>query len=195
MWLFISIIGLISLILLFIQTQFVKDIIRDRVVAIVNDQLEAKLEIGQIGGNYFTHLSIYKGALKFGDTTIVGFDEISVSYKLWDLLDERVEIPSIQLIKPYARVEIDSSGVLNFSRIAKPSTPKPPKPVDSNATALAGFKIRLGEFVIRDGEFEIVSSQFHGQIVQFNLGMKASVSEKKQSIEMDRLSFKILKTS
>ncbi len=188
LWILSGVLLIVTLILLLIQTKTFKEIIRDRATVIANEQLNAHLSIGEIDGNYFTNLQIRQGSLKFGDTTAIAFEELSLSYSLWDLLEDRVSVPEIRLRRPYARVEIDSAGVLNFTRIAKPSQ-VPPDPIDSNANPLGGFKIALNAMIIEEGNFDIETPMFRGAIKNFNFNLKASASGKKQTAEISRLNF------
>lgn len=197
LWTIVSVVVLVGLVLAFIQTPVFKDLLRDRVTAMVNDELNATLRIGSIGGNFFTRLVVEDGELRSAQdrSILVSFERLEVAYDLLAILDDRVVIEAIRLDKPYLNLVTDTTGVLNFSTIAKPSAPKPPKPVDSMATMLGGLAIRLEELALNDGTVALDFGAFRRTATGLTIRLHVAVDDHDQHIDLKQLSFALADAS
>ncbi|MBX7152211.1 translocation/assembly module TamB domain-containing protein [bacterium] len=186
---FLSVVILLAGGFIFLETPIGKSVLKTQVVGIVNDELNATLSLEEIDGNFFTSLILKKGRLAFGDTSIVEFESLSLNYNALTLIDNEVLIKEVRLIRPKIFMSADSSGVLNFSRIAKPSAPKPPKPIDSTAKPLGGMNIVLDQLAIEDGDVEIDMGAFKTRVTQLQLDVKAQANGAHQNLSISRFSF------
>lgn len=186
---FLSVVVLIAGVIVFLETPIGKNILKNQIVSIVNDELNATLSLEEIDGNFFTSLILKNGKLAFDDTTLVEFESLNLSYSAIALIHSDVLVNDIRLVRPKIFMRTDSSGVLNFSRIAKPSVPKPPEPVDSAAKPLGGMNIVLDQLAIEDGEISIDMGTFKTRITQLQLDVKAQANGAHQNLSINRFSF------
>jgi len=180
---------LIAGLLAFTQTSWFKSILTDQVVSMVNETINAKLSLESIEGNFFSSLIVNNGQLAFGDTVCVKFRQLKIEYDALALLDNKVHIDQIRLSDPYILAQADSAGVLNFSRIAKPSAPKPPAPVDSTAEPLGGFAIHLGDLIIENGHIVVDMPGLQKDISELNLQVKLDADSQRQSLRIPEFRF------
>lgn len=191
LWTVVTLFILVGLALAFTQTPVFKNLLRDQVTAIVNEELNATVRIGSIEGNFFTRIVLKDGELRSGadSSVMVAFEELELAYDVLALLNDRVVVEAIRLKRPYVVLSTDTAGVLNFSSLAKPSAPKPPKPVDSNATTLGGLGIELEEFELSDGTLVLDVGSFRRTVSALTIRLNASVSDRSQVIDLRQLSF------
>ncbi len=190
----IAVFLLIAALLAFTQTSWFKSILRDQVISILDDTLNAKVRFDKIEGSFFSSIILTDGQMSLGDTTIVSFESLELSYDLWSLLDSKADVKSIVLTRPYVYLYGDSSGALNFSRIVKPSEapPKAAEPVDSLAPPLGGFQVHLGEFAIREGFVKIEMPGAHYTVKNLNIRMNADADSVWQKLELKQFAFTVL---
>ncbi len=189
LYLSVSVLTLLACVLIFMQTPVFKSILKNKVVGIVNKELNATLSLDEIGGNFFTHLTLIKGKLALGDTAIIEFDEVDLSYDALAFLGHRVEVHELHIVKPVVFLQKDSSGVLNFSRISKPGEPEPPAPADSNAEALGGLQINVDQLSIENGQVRYENGTVRTRITDLNVNIQLQANALHQNVNLNRLGF------
>lgn len=189
----ISLIALIALVLIALQTPPVKSLIKSIVVDRVNEQLNARLTIDELDGNFLSSVDVRGVRLAFGDTTLVSLGSISIRFDALAALDRRIHIESVHVDRPYVNVHVDTAGVLNLSRIAKPSLPKPPEPIDSTAEPLGGFALELDDFAIDSGRVDVRTPGFNARIERFGMELNADANAEFQNVALTQFGFEILR--
>lgn len=190
----ISIFGLVLITLLFSQTGLFRSILRDKAVSVANEQLQAVLSVEEIEGNFFSNLKLKNGKLSLGDTTVVAFEELDLTYRLLAILDDQVRVEEIRLVRPRIYIRSDSSGFMNLMRIAKAGEPKPPAPVDSSSQSLGGLDIRAEALIIEDGEVIYDTETLLARLSKLNLNIQIHATPKLQKINISRFNFLFSRT-
>ncbi len=191
----VGILALIIVTLGFSQTGIFRSFVKGQVVSTANEQLNAVLSIDELSGNFFSSLSLKNVKLTLGDTAVVAFDELSLSYDALAILDDQVLVSEIRLVRPRIFVQSDSAGNLNLMRIAKPGEPKLPEPVDSAAKPLGGLDIRVDALVIEDGDVTYATDALAAQLSKLNLNVQLRAGAKAQKINISRFGFLASRTS
>jgi hypothetical protein len=194
-YLFLSVIVVMAGVLIFMQTPLFKSILKNKVVGIVNEKLNATLTLDEISGNFFTHLELKNAKLALGDTAIVDLDELDLTYNAFAFLRHQVEVDEIRLVRPSVFLKKDSSGVLNLSRIAKPGEPKLPAPVDSSAEPLGGLNIQLDRLTIENGQVRYEDGSAKIRAANLNLTIQLQANALHQNLSLSRLSFLAIRTA
>lgn len=192
---FIIVFGLVIAILLFSQTGLFRSFLRSQVVSIANEQLNAVLNVEEIEGNFFSNLTLKNVTLSLGDTSVVAFEELGLTYDAFAILDDQILVHEIRLVRPKIYVQSDSLGNMNLQRIAKPGEPKPPAPIDSSAKPLGGFDIRIDALIIEDGNIVYDSGALLANLSKLNLNLQLRAASKLQKINISQLGFLVSRIS
>lgn len=117
LWIFGSLVFLIILILILIQTSFVQNFARKKVVSYLENKLKTKVEIGKLDIKFPTALSLKNVFLQdqSKDTLLYG-GEISVNINMIALLRKEISIKEIELNDITAKLKRPDS-VFNFQFI------------------------------------------------------------------------------
>ncbi|HEY5465358.1 MAG TPA: translocation/assembly module TamB domain-containing protein [Hanamia sp.] len=116
-WIFGSLVFLIILALILIQTSFVQNFARKKIVSYLENKLKTKVEIGKLDIKFPTTISLQKVFLEdqSKDTLLYG-GEVSVDINMLGLLRNDIEIKEIALNDIVAKVK-RSDSVFNFQFI------------------------------------------------------------------------------
>jgi len=192
----LSVVVLVVAISLFTQTGLFRSLAKDKALGIINEFLNATLSVESLEGNFYSSLELKNGKLAFGDTSVVEFESLKLSYDAFAVFRDQVQVNEVRLVRPKIYVKADSSGVLNLARVAKPSEgPKVPKPIDSNATMLAGFNMRLDKLAIDDGFVDVSMPAAKVQITNLNIDLQAQANDQLQNLALNQLSFNVIRPS
>ncbi len=131
---------------MFSQTQWFRDIVRDRILVITDDALAADLDFTRLGGNFLTGLTLDSLTLTTSGDTLLFSPQVSFRYDLSALLDKRIYVDRVRI--KHARINllrspIDSSW--NYENIMPPSAEPPDT---SEVSEPFGWKITLGSIVL-----------------------------------------------
>ncbi|MGM0620449.1 MAG: translocation/assembly module TamB domain-containing protein, partial [Bacteroidota bacterium] len=152
--------------------------------------LNGELQIGEIGGNFFTHLSINNILLKTeGGDTLASIEKIELDYSLWPLLSNKLNIHSAGLHTPRLHLSQNSDSVWNFQQLIKPG------PEESETSEEPGsFEINLGNFKLTNGNIktEALDTIIPKEIKNLNTELSLNWAEKSQELTLDSFSFSTL---
>ncbi len=131
---------------MFSQTQWFRDIVRERILVITDDALAADLNFTRLGGNFLTGLTLDSLTLTTSGDTLLFSPQVSFRYDLSALLDKRIYVDRVRI--KHARINllrspIDSSW--NYENIMPPSA-EPPDTTEVSEPF--GWKIALGNIVL-----------------------------------------------
>jgi translocation and assembly module TamB len=140
---------LVLLLLLFTQTRAFRQIARQQVLKIANEQLNGKVYFEKLEGSFFCDLSFhnFEAELPDGDT-ILSFSRLSLKYSAWPLLNNVVDVRSIELENPRFFLEQGPDSAFTFlqlfpRRVKEEEDTIPPKPLKL-AFKLRSFKLNNG---------------------------------------------------
>lgn len=126
-WIMASIIILLVLPGLLIQTPFVKAKVIDFAEKQVNKSLIARLEVQTLKGNFFTHLQLKDISLISKNDTILSASSLNVKYQLLPLLNGKIIVNEVSLKQPHISLVQFADSSWNFQKIVKPQPPKKEK--------------------------------------------------------------------
>ncbi len=119
-----------------------------------SNAINGSLSIGSLQGSLLSAPTIRDITLRDAQgEAIVQLEVLRLRYDLTQLLQRKLLVHEITLVRPHVKVTQAEDGSNNFSRLALPSeTPSPPE-----ATTSAGLPIdiELSALVIEDGQAEL----------------------------------------
>lgn len=138
--------------------------IRARVLPLAEQALGRQVELGAIDIRLFSGIQLQDLRIKEqdGQTDFVRTKEASLRYRLWPLLQLRLEVDEIRLVEPQIRLQRLADGRFNFSDLlAAPATAKeqaaaePPVKTlgtDSGATPAIPLNLNIASLQLQDAE-------------------------------------------
>ncbi len=187
-WILLSIVALLVIVLLLIQTGPVKK----KLASFGSEQasvfVNGKVNIGAIEGNFFTHLKLKNVLLT--DTqkdTVAHIEEVNVSYSLLPLLYNELRIHSLGIHTPTVFLKQLNDSTWNVQNIIKPSDPEK---VDTTSSS-SSLGIYLPQFILSDGNLFIQSKDtiIPKKIEDLNTEISLRYTSKEQEVQLKSFSF------
>jgi hypothetical protein len=143
-WIIGSIIGLFLLIVLLLQVPFIQNFVKDKAVAYLEDKIKTRVEIESI------EIGLPKKVILRGfyfesqqkDTLFAG-ERLAIDISLFKLLDNEVEINSVDLKNITANIRRDKDSVFNFDYIIDAFASNEPKKDEGEPMKISVGKINL----------------------------------------------------
>ena len=158
------VVGLVLLVggsLFFLQTEQFRTLARDQVVGTLNETLTGTISLERIEGTLWGSLILDNVGLEHNGETLVHIPQVIARYNLRPLLDGRVEVSQITLLKPVIHLEQDAQGNLNIlEAVALKTEEETPEEEETSASSLS---IALESIKIQDGQ---VSFRLPDQVYQ-----------------------------
>ena len=142
---------LAALIIAFAQTQLARDMMRNQVLRLVNDQIEGTIACDDLRIDIFHGIVLVHPVLSAHGTTVLEADEISLSYDIAALFAQTVAVNQLDIRNPRISVLRSRDGVWNVNRIVRPST-------DTTSTPPPNFVVRVRQVRLIDGSVSIFDS-------------------------------------
>jgi translocation and assembly module TamB len=184
---FSGLVLLVFLLLLFTQTSVFRGIVRSQVEKMANEQLDGEVTLGELEGNFFTHLTLKELWLgKTRQDTILAIDRLALSYSLWPLLNGKVQVASIQMDQPYFNLIQRADSTWNFQDILPP-----PKEKTDTSSAPMKLSFELGVFALNQGYIEVsmLDSLVPRFIKDLNIELSGGYSAKRMEVDLQHLGF------
>jgi len=121
----LAVIGLILLMVVFTQTVWFKNIARNKIETIVNEQLNGMLNIGEIKGTIFGGLIISDIRIEQNNSTLLYCKEINLDYNLLGIFSHSIKMNSVIIDSIFLRLnQIDDStwNVMQLVKLQKEDT-------------------------------------------------------------------------
>ncbi|MBN1638960.1 MAG: AsmA family protein, partial [Ignavibacteriales bacterium] len=147
----ISILGLIVIALLLMQTHFFKEILREEIISKVNAIINGKLNIERIEGTIITSLDLYNTSIVNNKDTLFFAEKIELNYNPFSLLLKIISIDEILISDAQINLLQDKNGNWNYEKIF--GKPTEEVSVKKEADSLFGFDIKLNKFKIQNTSF------------------------------------------
>lgn len=144
---------LILVLIGFTQTATFREILREKIVEIANDELRGKLSIDKIEGTIFTNLTILGAKLEDSAGIIIDLGRITIEPRISQLLSKTIEIKNLEIENLFMNLQSDSNGELNLIK----ALPVPTEKEDSVKTKF-GFTIRVINLEIKN--FDLVHQTY-----------------------------------
>ncbi len=142
---------LAALIIAFAQTQVARDMMRNQVLRLVNDQIEGTIACDDLRIDIFRGIVLVHPVLSAHGTTVLEADEISLSYDIAALFAQTVAVNQLDIRNPRISVLRSRDGVWNVNRIVRPST-------DTTSTPPPNLVVRVRQVRLIDGSVSIFDS-------------------------------------
>ncbi len=170
---------------LLIQTAPVKRKLADLGGEQASAALNGQLTIGELDGNYFTNLQLHDVLLMDDDDTIAYIGEVSLDYSLWPLLQNKLQIRSILISRPYFYLEQQADSSWNVQQLAKPSEEE----ADASSTP-STFELEVTRFELADGSVRIYSfdTLIPRQVENLNTKLSLQYATDKQQLVLNEFS-------
>jgi len=111
------------------QTSTFRNYLREKIVALLNDGIYGRIEIGKIDGTIFTSLIVRDAKLFYKNDTIVSVKKVEVKISPLQVFLQRIFVRKVLIEDANVVLLRDSAGVLNISK-AFPSTPPDTSKID-----------------------------------------------------------------
>lgn len=112
--------------------------------------MNGRLTIGELDGNYFTNLQLHDVLLMDEDDTIAYISELSLDYTLWPLLQNKLQVHSVLVSRPYFYLEQQADSSWNVQQLAKPSE----EDADTSTTS-STFELDVAQFKLTEGSIRV----------------------------------------
>lgn len=152
-WIILSLLLLVTALLLFIQTPWFRNIVKQQIVKTANNNINGKLSIGSLQGNFFTNLKITNLTLelKQGDT-LGHIETLALHYSPLFLLKKELRINSFFIEKPELHLSMNSDSTWNFDQLLLATDTITDEKTDSGPFPLT---IVLSKFSIVNGKIRL----------------------------------------
>lgn len=139
-----------GLLLLILQTSWGREQVRQLIEHQVNARLrDARLEIGTLQGNFVRTLRLYDVALRdSAGRTLLALDTLEVAYLPEALLQRRVHLQRVHLVRPYLHLTQQADSTWDLARLFLPATDS----TDTTpATASSAPDLWIDQLTLRNG--------------------------------------------
>lgn len=185
LFLIMAVFTVVILSVLLIQTRPVRKKLASFVEKQASVYMNGHLSIGEIEGNFFSHLKLNDILLSQNKDTIVFIRAIDASYSLWPLMKGKLQIYSGQIDRPLICLKQLNDSTWNIQQLFKPAPGKTGK--DSSAP----FRLQLAIFQLTEGMLRIESPDtlIPRQIDHLNTSLSLTWDRDEQQIQVEHLSF------
>ncbi len=186
LWILLSIIALVILVLLLIQTGPVKKKLADIASEQASVFVNGEVNVGAIEGNFLTNIKLKNVLLSDANKdTLAHIEEIDASYSLMPLLYNELRIKSLRIHTPTIFLKQLNDSTWNVQNIVKPTQPKP---ADTTSSPL---NIYLPEFILSNGNVFIQSPDtlLPRKIADLNTEISLRYTSEEQEVQLKSFSF------
>ena len=195
LWTIGSIIALLLLVLIIIQIPFVQNKLKDKAVTYLEGKIHTKVAIGYINIGLPKNIILEKVYLEDQkkDTLLYG-EKLDVNISLFKLIDNQLEINSVDLNGITANIKRNKDSVFNFDYIIKAfaSTEKPdpaakPMKISVENINLDKIHVRFDDAITKN-DLNVYFAHFNTKIEKFDLN---NMDFEVPKIKLDGLNLKL----
>ena len=128
-----------------LKTNWVHQLVKNQIESAANEQLNPKLEVGNLSGDLWNEIIIADLRLLDEDKTVGSIDTVRASYNVWSYFSSAFEVSSIVVSRPFSRV-VQQDSVWNVSSWIKQS-----EATDADGEA---FPVSIRTLKLRDGKID-----------------------------------------
>ena len=132
----------------FSQTSTFREMLRDKIVALANKELNGKLSIGKIDGTIFTSMFLRNTIVSMDGDTLLNAGLVEVKVSPLQIFLKRIYVRKVKLSDTKVAFIADSNGSLNISRLF------PPTPKDTSHSKFP-FKIVVPDLQLTNVNFSL----------------------------------------
>ncbi len=120
----LSLVLLIGGIAIFTQTSMFRTTLRSTLYTFLEGQFNANIYIGEINGNLLTGFSVDSVMMYVDGAPFVEAGKLSIKYRLISLINNKINIDTLQLENPVVHLTRWKNGEWNYQHISKSTSPK-----------------------------------------------------------------------
>lgn len=184
-WLLLfGILLLVTALRLSLKTDFVREIVKNKIQTAANQQLTVTLDIDHLEGDLWKEIVLREVSLTDIDDhtdTLASIDSLYIGYNLWSYFGSEFEIPQISLRGPYLNFQ-QRDSVINVTGWVKESPPseEPSEPFPVRVDHFSISDGRVDAFIgalPRDSSFVIDGITLNSGFALFSEGYEASINQ------------------
>jgi hypothetical protein len=182
--LFILVIGL----LLATQSLWFKSTVKDKALEIANQNFNGTLSVGELSGNFFTHLELSDVTfLEENADTLLTIQKLSLTYAPLLLLQNQIKVNAILIDHPNIRLVRETDSTWNISKILRKKEPK----ADPDTTQSFDFVVVLNQLMLSEGQLSVqtTDSLIPKNIDALNIDLSGRYATNDLSAQLNNLSF------
>ncbi|TFH38931.1 MAG: AsmA family protein [Bacteroidia bacterium] len=193
---------LLILLLLLVTPVLFKKQIKEQVIKVANENIEAQFSFNDFGVSFFKHFPNFSFTLKevyvvgiesFEEDTIAGFNSFSLVFDLSSLIGKKgYSVRSVIVNRPVIKAVVLADGSASWD-IMKSSGDETPE--DESETAPSSMKVKLRNFEIRDGVIwyndyqSLMSAGFNNYNLKLSGNMSSAQSDILLSVDITGFNF------
>ncbi len=163
LYIFLGLFIILLLLFGFTQTSTFRELVREEVTSILNNEMNGEISIGKIEGTIFTSLFLRNVLIKQQEDTLLLAGSIELKLSPLNLLRSRISIRRFELKNTSVYLFEDSSGTLNVETLF-PSSDTPPDTTSSDFP----FKFSLNDIRLTNIAFSMQSYNNKGSIQTYD---------------------------
>ncbi|MEL7587599.1 MAG: translocation/assembly module TamB domain-containing protein, partial [Prolixibacteraceae bacterium] len=169
---------------LLIQTRPVKNKLALFIEQHAPDYIDGQLSIGEIEGNFFSHIKLNDVLLTCQGDTVSRIANLSLHYDLWPLTKGRLQIHTARVNRPRLQFKQLNDSTWNVQQIMKPA------PKKAGGDSSGNFMLSLAALQITEGSVSIESPDtlLPRNIDKINTRLSAFLTGDKQQVTIDSFS-------
>jgi len=190
----------------FTQTSWFLNIVRSQIENLVKKNINGKLNLGRIEGNFISGFTVYDAHLKLNgsDTTeIISMNELYARYSIWKFISgSEIPITTIVFRSPSIRlIKLSGDSLWNYERLLPSENSKGPSSPFNLTIDVQNLRIENGKLFVRDYNTSLKNASVKSlhdssidwsnvELQNVNLDMRAYIQgEKNQRVQINNLSF------
>jgi autotransporter translocation and assembly factor TamB len=110
-----------------LQTAWGRERVRRMLVGQANRYLAATMEVGRLEGSLFGGVRLVDVRLSQDGQAVIALDEVSVAYRLVELIGPDIVIREVSVVRPRILAERRADGRWNLASLIRPRAPRDPR--------------------------------------------------------------------
>ncbi len=147
---------LVALLMVLLQTSWLRRVLQDAVLDAVNTSILGKLTADVIEGNLFSGFELHKAALSLDGREIVSMPSLRIEYDIRDLLERRISVRIVEIDSVMVHLVRDTDSVWN---IVKALTPRQQMDTLSEEGGPFEWRVIVDTLRIRNFQADAVSGK------------------------------------
>lgn len=188
LWILFALFFLVIGLLLATQTSWFKSTIKDKALEIANKNIHGTLSIGELSGNFFTHLELSDVTLlEENSDTLLTIQNLSLKYAPLLLLQNIIKVTAVHIDHPNVRLAMEADSTWNISKILRKQEPE----AEPDTTKSFGFVVVLNELKLSEGQLSVqtTDSLIPKNIEALNIDLSGRYATNDLSAQLNNLSF------
>jgi len=181
--------ALLLLVLLWIQTPFFKNWLREFAVKKANESINGQVQIERISGNFISKISVEGLFIEDQQDTVLYLPRFDISFSPTRAIWGEIFINSLLIDEPYMKFRQLPDSSWNIFQLVKEDTLE--KPVDTTSAESFAWSIILDKFNLHNAEINITALDtiIPQKIKDFNITFGAYYSQNYQNLDLSEFSF------